>query len=120
MTGIANIALLSEETGRIFGLDAQLLFDILIQGLAVFLLFIFLTYVLINPVRKVLEDRQNKIKDDLSHAATDRAEAEKLRAEYDEKSSSATPRWTRSPRRRKRQDALSTEQTAKPSLKKNV
>ena len=44
MTGIANIALLSEETGRIFGLDAQLLFDILIQGLAVFLLFIFLTY----------------------------------------------------------------------------
>ena len=51
MTGIANIALLSEETGRIFGLDAQLLFDILIQGLAVFLLFIFLTYVLINPVR---------------------------------------------------------------------
>ena len=85
MTGIANIALLSEETGRIFGLDAQLLFDILIQGLAVFLLFIFLTYVLINPVRKVLEDRQNKIKDDLSHAATDRAEAEKLRAEYDEK-----------------------------------
>ena len=33
MTGIANIALLSEETGRIFGLDAQLLFDILIQGL---------------------------------------------------------------------------------------
>ena len=85
MTGIANIALVSEETGRIFGLDAQLLFDILIQGLAVFLLFIFLTYVLINPVRKVLEDRQNKIKDDLSHAATDRAEAEKLRAEYDEK-----------------------------------
>ena len=58
MTGIANIALLSEETGRIFGLDAQLLFDILIQGLAVFLLFIFLTYVLINPVRKVLEDKK--------------------------------------------------------------
>ena len=78
MTRIANIALLSEETGRIFGLDAQLLFDILIQGLAVFLLFIFLTYVLINPVRKVLEDRQNKIKDDLSHAATDRAELGKL------------------------------------------
>ena len=94
MTGIANIALLSEETGRIFGLDAQLLFDILIQGLAVFLLFIFLTYVLINPVRKVLEDRQNKIKDDLSHAATDRAEAEKLRAEYDEKIKNANSEAT--------------------------
>ena len=78
MTGIANIALLSEETGRIFGLDAQLLFDILIQGLAVFLLFIFLTYVLINPVRKVLEDRQNKIKDDhLSDARRIRLEQER-------------------------------------------
>ena len=75
MTGIANIALLSEETGRIFGLDAQLLFDILIQGLAVFLLFIFLTYVLINPVRKVLEDRQNNIID----RANSEAELEKER-----------------------------------------
>ena len=33
-----NVALLS---GRIFGLDSQLLFDVLIQGCAVFLLFIF-------------------------------------------------------------------------------
>lgn len=85
MTGLANIALLSEETGRIFGLDAQLLFDIAVQGLAIFLLFIFLTYVLINPVRKVLEDRQTKIKNDLAQAACDREEAAKLRAEYDEK-----------------------------------
>ena len=60
MTGIANIALLSEETGRIFGLDAQLLFDILIQGLAVFLLFIFLTYVLINPVQSMM--RRSKMR----------------------------------------------------------
>lgn len=80
----ANVALLS-ETGRIFGLDAQLLFDILVQGLAVFLLFIFLTFILINPVRKVLEERQNKIKNDLDSAASDRAAAEKMKAEYDEK-----------------------------------
>ncbi|MGN0390143.1 MAG: F0F1 ATP synthase subunit B [Wujia sp.] len=85
MTGLANVAFLSEGAGRIFGLDAQLLFDILIQGLAVFLLFIFLTYVLINPVKKVLDDRQNKIRNDLAQAASDREEAAKLRAEYDEK-----------------------------------
>ncbi len=74
--------LLAEE-GRIFGLDAQLLFDVCVQGIAVFLLFIFLTYILINPVRKVLEDRQKKVQDDLTSAATDREEAAKLKADYD-------------------------------------
>lgn len=75
----------SESTGRIFGLDAQLLFDILIQGTAVFLLFLFLSYILIKPVRKVLEDRQTKIQNDIASAAKDREDAEKLKAEYDEK-----------------------------------
>lgn len=83
----ASVAVLTEETssGRIFGLDAQLLFDVLIQGFAVFLLFLFLSYVLINPVRKVLEDRQTKIQNDLASAANDRDEAAKLKVEYDEK-----------------------------------
>ena len=49
-----SIALLAASQERIFGLDAQLLFDVLVQGLAVFLLFIFLSYVLIEPVKKVL------------------------------------------------------------------
>ncbi len=77
-----NVALL---TGRIFGLDSQLLFDVLIQGCAVFLLFIFLSYILINPVRKVLENRQEKVKNDLESAAKDREDAAKLKTEYDEK-----------------------------------
>lgn len=85
MTGMANIALLSESAGRIFGLDAQLLFDVLVQGFAVFLLFVFLTNILINPVRKVLEDRQNKIKNDLESAANDREKAAKMKAQYDER-----------------------------------
>lgn len=80
----ANVALLTSE-GRIFGLDAQLLFDILIQGCAVFLLFAFLSYVLIEPVKKILDDRQAKIKDDIDSAAKDREDAAKLKAEYDEK-----------------------------------
>ncbi len=81
----ANVALLAESDGRVFGLDWQLLFDILIQGLAVFLLFIFLSYILIDPVRKVLEERREKIKNDVESAASDRAEAAKLKAEYDAK-----------------------------------
>ena len=81
----ANGALLAESEGRVFGLDWQLIFDILIQGLAVFLLFIFLSYILIDPVRKVLEERREKIKNDVESAASDRAEAAKLKAEYDAK-----------------------------------
>lgn len=81
----AYVALLAESDGRVFGLDWQLLFDILIQGFAVFLLFIFLSYILIDPVRKVLEERREKIKNDVESAASDRAEAAKLKAEYDAK-----------------------------------
>lgn len=81
----ANVALLAGDGGRIFGLDAQLLFDILVQGLAVFLLFIFLSYVLIEPVKKMLDERQAKIKNDIENAANDREEAAKLKADYDEK-----------------------------------
>lgn len=83
---LAYGAVLTEnETGRIFGLDAQLLFDILIQGLAVFLLFIFLSYVLIEPVKKILNDRQAKIQNDMASAAKDKEDAARLKAEYDEK-----------------------------------
>lgn len=83
---LANGAILTESgTDRIFGLDAQLLFDILIQGLAVFLLFIFLSYVLIEPVKKILNDRQTKIQNDIASAAKDKEDAARLKAEYDEK-----------------------------------
>lgn len=84
----SSYALLADEaesTGRMFGLDAQLLFGVLVQGVVVFLLFIFLTYILIDPVRKVLEERQNKIKNDIDSAAKDKEEAAKLKAMYDEK-----------------------------------
>ena len=64
-------------TGRIFGLDAQLLFDLGIQAIAVFILFFAVGYILINPVRKALEARQEKVKSDLANAAKDREDAEK-------------------------------------------
>lgn len=85
MLSNANIALLSENQGRVFGLDWQLIFDVLVQGLAVFLLFIFLSYILIEPVKKVLEERREKIKNDVESAEKDREEAAKLKADYDTK-----------------------------------
>lgn len=50
---------------RIFGLDIQLGFDVLCQAIAVFIMFTFLSYVLFEPVRKLLNDRKKKIADDL-------------------------------------------------------
>ncbi len=71
--------------GRIFGLDSQLLFDLLFQGIAIFVLFFFVGYLLINPVRKALEARQEKVKSDLADAARDKEDAAKVKAEYEEK-----------------------------------
>ena len=70
---------------RIFGLDIQLGFDVLCQAVAVFIMFAFLSYVLFEPVRKLLNDRKNKIADDLDTAAADKKEAARLKAEYEEK-----------------------------------
>jgi F-type H+-transporting ATPase subunit b len=83
MLGSANAAVLA--TGRIFGLDSQLLFDILFQGIAVFVLFLFVGYLLIDPVKKVIADRQAKIQGDIENAAKDREAAAALKAEYDGK-----------------------------------
>lgn len=57
--------------GRIFGLDIQLGFDVLMQGIAVFLMFALLSYILFEPVRKILEERRNRIAKELEQAASD-------------------------------------------------
>lgn len=70
---------------RLFNLDFQLIHDALIVLLSVFCLFLVLSYNFFEPVRKKLEERKNKIKDDLSNAKTDKEEAIKLRTEYEAK-----------------------------------
>lgn len=71
--------------GRIFGLDAQLLADILIQAIAIFILFAFLSYVLFEPVKKVLNNRTERIKNDIECAKQDKEEASKMKEAYDSK-----------------------------------
>ena len=65
--------------GRIFGLDIQLGFDVIMQGIAVFIMFALLSYILFEPVRKILEDRKNRIANEIDQAAADQAEAAKLK-----------------------------------------
>ena len=70
---------------RMFGLDLQLLFDSGLTLLAVFVLFLILSYNLFNPARKVLSDRREKIKNDLETAQSDKEEALRLKEEYEAK-----------------------------------
>ena len=70
---------------RLFDLDFQLLHDTVLAAIAVFVLFLFLSYLLFNPVRKMLEDRKMKIKTDLDTAKLDKEDAAALKAEYDAK-----------------------------------
>lgn len=70
---------------RLFGLDAQLLFDTVILAVNVFLLFVILSYILFNPVRDMLNKRQDKIAGDLANADKQSKEADALKKEYEEK-----------------------------------
>lgn len=67
---------------RIFGLDFQLLNDILIQLLVIFILFLALSYFLFNPARKLMQARQDKIKDEMDYSAKEKADAIQLKKEY--------------------------------------
>ena len=70
---------------RIFGLDPTLLFQMCFQMLAVFILFLLGSYLLLDPVRKVLDKRKERVMKDVNDAKESREEAERLREEYDRK-----------------------------------
>jgi len=70
---------------RLFDLDLQLIADSALTIVAVGVLLFFMSYFLFNPVRKLLADRQNKIKSELDDARTNMEEAHKLREEYEVK-----------------------------------
>ena len=76
--------LLTTMEPRLFDLDFQLLTDSVLTLISVFVLFFALSYLLFNPVRAMLEKRQNKIADELSTAAAAQEEAQKLQALYEQ------------------------------------
>ncbi len=70
---------------RLFGLDAQLLFETALTAIAVFILFLALSYILFNPVRDMLKKRQQMVQETRDTANKEKEDALKLKAEYDEK-----------------------------------
>ena len=84
-TAVVAAAQTAEETERLFGLDYQTLFDTAFTMVNVLILYVFLKYVLFIPVRKLLEERKKRLDDQNSRAAADTAEAQKLKAEYEQR-----------------------------------
>ncbi|MCM1112557.1 MAG: F0F1 ATP synthase subunit B [Muribaculum sp.] len=74
-----------ETYERMFGIDWQLLADSTLSIIAVFVLFAIMSYFLFNPARKMLSDRQAKIKGELDAAKSGMEEADRLREEYEAK-----------------------------------
>lgn len=70
---------------RLFDLDPQLLFDSALLAISIFVLFTFLSYLLFKPVRKVLEDRQNRVLNDQETARLEKEEAVGYKEEYERK-----------------------------------
>ena len=69
----------------LFNLDAQLLFSTLLMAAAIFVLFLLMSYLLFNPAKKLLADRQERIAKDISDAKEASESAEALKAEYESK-----------------------------------
>ena len=68
---------------RLIGFDPQLLADAAIVGVDVLILFAILTYLLFDPVRKVLNDRRERIAAELQDAASKEEKANAMKAEYE-------------------------------------
>ena len=74
-----------ESMSRLFDLDWQLLADSSLMLVAIFVLFLFLSFFLFNPARKMLNDRRDKIRGELESAKQDMDTAKGLREEYESK-----------------------------------
>lgn len=86
MSGVIQVALNGNGLGDyIFGLDSQLLIDAGITILAMFFVFLLLSYLLFNPARDMLEKRQAGIREQMDTAAKEKQDAIQFKAEYDEK-----------------------------------
>ena len=74
-----------ESMSRLFDLDWQLLADSTLMIIAIFVLFLILSYFLFNPARKMLNTRKDKIRSELDTAKHAMENAQNLKKEYETK-----------------------------------
>ena len=83
---VMKVALAGDALGDyIFGLDPQLLVDAVITMVAMFALFVLLSYLLFNPARELLQKRQDGIQEKMETAAKEKEQAIQFKEEYDAK-----------------------------------
>lgn len=70
---------------RLFDLDWQLVADSCLMIIAIFVLFLVMSYFLFDPARKMMNDRKERIRGELESARKDMEEAEGQKAEYESK-----------------------------------
>ena len=75
----------AEMEPRLFDLDFQLIHDAVLMIIAVFALFLIASHFLFNPVRNMMQGRQDRIKNELDSAAADMENARALKEEYEAK-----------------------------------
>ena len=85
MSGVIQVALSSGLGDYIFGLDPQLLVDSAITILAMFFVFLLLSYLLFNPARNLMEKRQEGIREQMETAAREKQDAIQFKGEDDER-----------------------------------
>lgn len=74
-----------ETMERLFNLDWQLIADACLMIIAIFFLFLFMSYFLFNPARAMLKNRQDKIRGELEDAKQNMEYAQSLKEEYEGK-----------------------------------
>lgn len=75
----------AQSMERLFDLDMQLIADATGMIIAIFVLYLALSYFLFDPAKKVLQNRQDRIKNELDEAQSNMEAAQKLKAEYEDK-----------------------------------
>lgn len=73
----------AEMAPRLFDLDLQLIADSVLMIIAVFSLFLIASHLLFNPVRDMMQKRQERIRTELDTAAADMENARALKEEYE-------------------------------------
>lgn len=73
----------AQSMSRLFDLDWQLIADSCLMIIAIFVLFLAMSYFLFNPARNMLNSRKEKIQNELETAKREMEEASKLKEEYE-------------------------------------
>ena len=74
-----------QSLSRLFDLDWQLVADASLMIIAIFVLFLLMSFFLFNPARKMLDGRREKIRGELESAKQDMEDAKRLKEEYEAK-----------------------------------